>query len=45
MEEIELIIQTYKEDNPSVFITDDMIKEVIKDNIDLLTKQIRDEIK
>ena len=35
---------TYKEDNPHVYITDDMIKGVIEDNIDELIKEIREEI-
>jgi hypothetical protein len=38
------IIQTYKEDNPHVIITDDMIKEVIEENINELIKEIKEEL-
>lgn len=44
MEKIICDIETYKEDNPHVYITDDMIKGVIEDNIDELIKEIREEI-
>ena len=44
MEKILFDIETYKEDNPHVYITDDMIKDVIEDNIDELIKEIREEI-
>lgn len=44
MEKILFDIETYKEDNPHVYITDDMIKAVIEDNIDDLIKEIREEI-
>lgn len=44
MEKILFDIETYKEDNPHVYITDDMIKGVIEDNIDELIKEIRKEI-
>jgi len=44
MEKILFDIETYKEDNPHVYITDDMIKGVIEDNIDELIKEIREEI-
>lgn len=44
MEKIIMDIITYKEDNPHVYITDDMIKGVIEDNIDELIKEIREEI-
>lgn len=44
MEKILFDIETYKEDNPHVYITDDMIKAVIEDNIDELIKEIREEI-
>jgi hypothetical protein len=44
MEKILFDIETYKEDNPHVYITDDMIKAVIEDNIDELIKEIRKEI-
>lgn len=44
MEKILFEIETYKEDNPHVYITDDMIKAVIEGNIDELIKEIREEI-
>lgn len=44
MEKIIMDIITYKEDNPHVYITDDMIKGVIEENIDELIKEIREEI-
>lgn len=44
MEKILFDIETYKEDNPHVYITEDMIKAVIEDNIDELIKEIREEI-
>ena len=44
MEKILFDIETYKEDNPHVYITDDMIKAVIEDNIDELIKEIREDI-
>ncbi len=44
MEKILFDIETYKEDNPHVYITDDMIKAVIEDNIEELIKEIRKEI-
>lgn len=44
MEKILFDIETYKEDNLHVYITDDMIKAVIEDNIDELIKEIREEI-
>lgn len=44
MEKILFDIETYKEDNSHVYITDDMIKAVIEDNIDELIKEIREEI-
>ena len=44
MEKILFDIETYKEDNPHEYITDDMIKAVIEDNIDELIKEIREEI-
>lgn len=44
MEKILFDIETYKEDNPHVYITNDMIKAVIEDNIDELIKEIREEI-
>lgn len=44
MEKILFDIETYKEDNPHVYITDDMIKAVIEGNIDELIKEIREEI-
>lgn len=44
MEKILFDIETYKEDNPHVYITDDMIKGVIENSIDELIKEIREEI-
>ena len=44
MEKIIFDIITYKEDNPHVYITDDMIKYLIEENIDELIKEIREEI-
>ncbi len=44
MEKIIFEIVTYKEDNPHVYITDDMIKSVIEENIDELIKEIKEEI-
>ena len=44
MEKIIFEIETYKEDNPHVYITDDMIKGVIENSIDELIKEIREEI-
>lgn len=45
MENIISIIETYKEDHPEVIITDDMIKGVIEDNIDILIEEIRKEVR
>lgn len=44
MENIIGIIQAYKEDNPHVIITEDMIKEVIEENIDKLVKEVKEEL-
>lgn len=44
MNDIIGIIQTYKEDNPHVIITDDMIKGVIEENIEELVKEIKEEL-
>lgn len=44
LEKIRLDIITYKEDNPHVIITDDMIKEVIEENIEELVKEIKEEL-
>lgn len=44
MKKIIMDIITYKEDNPHVYITDDMIKYLIEENIDELIKEIREEI-
>lgn len=38
------IIQAYKEDNPHVIITDDMIKEIIEQSIDELVKEIKESL-
>ena len=44
MENIIGMIQAYKEDNPHVIITDDMIKGVIEENIEELIKEIKEEL-
>ena len=44
IDEIINIIQAYKEDNPQVVITDDMIKEVIEDRINDLINEIKEEL-
>lgn len=44
MNDIIGIIQAYKEDNPHVIITDDMIKEVIEENIEELVKEIKEDL-
>ena len=44
MDNIIGIIQTYKEDNPHVIITDDMIKEIILQSIDELVKEIKENL-
>ena len=44
IEELISIIQTYKEDNPHVVITDFMIKEIIEENMDNLIKEIKEEL-
>lgn len=44
MDNIIGIIRTYKEDNPHIIITDDMIKEIILQSIDELVKEIKEEL-
>ena len=44
MDNIIGIIQAYKEDNPHVIITDDMIKEIILQSIDKLVKEVKEEL-
>lgn len=44
MDNIIGIIQTYKEDNPHVIITNDMIKDIIEENIEELVKEIKEEL-
>lgn len=44
LERIRLDIITYKEDNPHVIITDDMIKEIILQSIDKLVKEVKEEL-
>ena len=44
MEEIIAGIIAYKEDNPHVYITDDMIKGAIEENIEKLIKEITENI-
>ena len=38
------MLQAYKEDNPHITITDDMIKEIIEQNIDELVKEVKGEL-
>ena len=38
------MLQAYKEDNPHVIITDDMIKGVIEENIEELAKEVKEEL-
>ena len=38
------MIQAYKEDNPHIIITDDMIKEIIEQSIDELVKEIKENL-
>ena len=44
MEYIEDIIKAYKEDNPHIYITDEMIKEIIEENLDILVKEVKEVI-
>ena len=44
IEQIISDIQTYKEDNPHVVITDFMIKEIIEENMKKLIKEIKEEL-
>lgn len=44
MDNIIGIIQAYKEDNPHVIITDDMIKEIILQSIDELVKEVKEDL-
>ena len=44
IDEIINMIQAYKEDNPEVVITDDMIKEIIEENIEKLIEEIKEEL-
>lgn len=44
MDNIIGIIQVYKEDNPHVIITDNIIKEVIEENIEELIKEIKENL-
>lgn len=43
MENIKEKLESLKEDKPGIVITDDLIKEYILDNIDLIVKEIKDE--
>lgn len=45
MESIIMQIEAYKEDHPQIVITDDIIKGVIEENIDILIEEIRKEVK
>lgn len=44
MEELIEKIQILKEDKPELIITDDMIKYYILDNIEMLVKEIKEEL-
>lgn len=44
IDEIINMIQAYKEDNPHIVITDDMIKEIIEENMEKLIKEIKEEL-
>lgn len=44
MEEIISMLVELKEDKPHLIITDDLIKQYIEDNIDLLVEEIRKEV-
>ena len=44
MDNIIGIIQAYKEDNPHVLITEDMINEVIEENIEELVKEVKEDL-
>ena len=44
MNEIIGMLQVLKEDHEQIIITNDMIKEYIEDNIELLVNEIRDEL-
>lgn len=44
MKEIIGMLETLKEDKPHIVITDDIIKEYIEENIDLLIEEIKDEL-
>ena len=45
MEEIISILVELKEDKPHLVITDNLIKQYIEDNIDLLVEEIKEEVK
>lgn len=38
------MLEALKEDKPEIIITDELIKEFIEDNIELLINEIREEI-
>lgn len=42
MEDIIISIQAFKEDNPHIIITEDMIKEIIQENIDKIVEEIEE---
>lgn len=44
MEDIIGMIRDLKEDKPGIVITDDLIEAYIQDNINLLIKEIKDEV-
>lgn len=44
MEEIIGMLVTLKEDKPQLIITDDIIRAYIEDNIDVLIREIKEEL-
>ena len=44
MDDIMAMIETYKEDNPHVVITESMIRQLIEDNIEKIIEEILKEI-
>ena len=44
MKEIIEMLTTLKEDKQGLIITDDLIKQYIEDNIELLIKEIKEEL-
>lgn len=44
IDEIINMIQVYKEDNPHIVITDEMIKELVNDYMNAIIKEIKEEL-